>query len=846
MLKASLQSVWARKVRLLMSTFAIVLGVAFVAGSLMFTDTLNRTFTSVMNGTVGDVVVRPTDEARGHRTAGADARVLPASVVDSARRAPGAKQVDGVISSANAYVLDRKGHVIGGQGAPAFGVNYHDAQAAGGTPGMHVVTGRAPRGPGEIALDPTTMQRGGYRIGDQVSLITSGNPPRYRGKLVGTVAYADGSMAGSTLAALDTKTAQQLFLDGKNAYSTLWISAKPGTSQATLRDQIKPSIPAGYEVVTGKQASDEAASAIKKGLSFITTFLLVFAGVALLVGSFIIVNTFNMLVMQRTKELALLRALGASARQIKRSIVVEASIVGLIGSVLGVAAGVLLARGIVALLSVVGASLQMGEMLIKPRTVVVALVVGLLVTILAAWLPARRAAAIAPVTAMRLDPVEPESRTTRRAIVGFSLLLLGGLLILVGLRPGMSVWVLSVGMLVALLGTIAATVVLARPVVTLVGLLTRRAGIVSQLSRDNALRNPRRTAATASALMVGLTLVSMMTVFGASASSSVDETIAKQFRGDFVVGGLPGQAMPPKIAEQIRRVDGVKTVSPVRQAQGKIGGKTSVIQGVDAAAYLQVERPQLSAGSVHLTGSSVVLSQETAKGLNAHPGSRVTVTVDGLHVKTLTVSGILDDDATTAVGALVAMPTFTQLGGANKDASLSVVRQPDANIADVKAGISKVVTDVPTISVKNQTEYASEQRAPIDQMLMLIYGLLGLAIIIAALGVLNTLALSVLERTREIGLLRAVGLSKRQLRSMVRIESVAITLVGAVLGVLLGVAFGVAFQRSQADAGVSVLAIPFGKLALFLVLALVIGLIASWWPARRAANLRILDAIAAE
>ena len=845
MLSMSLKSLWARKLRLLMSTFAIVLGVAFVAGSLMFTDTLNRTFSGIMNGTVGDVVVRPSSAEGGHGT-GSDARLLPASVLDQARKAPGAEQVDGVVTSVSAYVLDRNGRVIDGQGAPAFGINYHDAKAADGAQGLHVVSGHAPTKYGEIALDPNTVERGEYRLGDTVAIVTPGNPPRYEGKLVGTISYANGSMAGATLAAVDTSTAQRLFLDGKDAYSSLWAAAKPGTSQQQLLDQIRPTVPKGYEAVTGKKASDEAASAIKKGLSFITTFLLVFAGVALLVGSFIIVNTFGMLVMQRTKELALLRALGASARQVQTSILIEALLMGLIGSLVGIGVGVLLAKGIVALLASIGADLHMSDMVIAPRTILVAIAVGLIVTMLAAWLPARRASKIAPVTAMRDDHVEPEAQVARRSIIGIVLAVAGAVLIVLGVRSGASLWLMVAGMLLALVGIIAATPLLARPIVGVVRTVTRGRAVESQLASDNALRNPRRTAATASALMVGMALVSMMTVFGASASGSVDAMIAKEFRGDFVVGGVRGQAMPTSIAAQIAKVDGVKTVSAVQQGFGQANGTRTWVQGVNPDSYAQVERVSVESGSPALKQDSVLVAKETADFFKLSPGGTVTLTMDTVHAEKLKVAGVLSSDASFTSGFIVDTRTYAKIGGVAKDASISVLKEPGASSQQVQKSIERIIADVPTLSVKDQNAYAAEQRAPIDSMLMLIYGLLGLAIVIAALGVLNTLALSVLERTREIGLLRAIGLSRRQLRTMVRYESVAITLVGAVTGIVLGVLFGIAFQHSQSDSGVNVLVIPWLRLVIFLLLAILIGIFAAWWPARRASKLKILDAIATE
>ena len=695
MLATSLKTVWARKLRLLMSTFAIVLGVAFVAGSLMFTDSLGKAFTGIMNGTVGDANVRLAQESGGHGSR-LGARIIPPSALEKARATDGVKQVDGVVTSISATVLAKDGKVIGGQGAPAFGVNFHTAKAAEGAEGLHITEGRAPTNNGEIALDPKTAERGGYRIGDTVSILTTGETPRYSGKLVGFASYANGSMVGTTLAVVDTKTSQKLFLDGRDGYTSLWVEAEPGTSQDDVVKALKPTVPEGFEVVTGKQASDEAASGIQDALSFITTFLLVFAGVALLVTD-------------------------------------------------------------------------------------------------------------------------------------------------------SSIWVFVTGMVLMLFGTIAATPVLARPVVRGIGALARRQGVVARLAEENSLRNPRRTAATTSALMIGLALVSMMTVFGASASGSIDALIAKSFRGDFVVSGQRSEPMSQSIAPSMKKVDGVREVSRQRYGDGTANDAPATFLAVDAATLDDVAPITVTQGSNALDDSKLLVSTDVAKAFNWKPGTQVRITVDGSHTRAVNVAGVFDkEDNNRQDDYVVTIPTFEAIGGAEKDNMLHVLAADSADRKKVQAGLEGVVKDIPTITVKDQEGYAAEQRAPIDSMLTLIYGLLGLAIVIAVLGIINTLALSVIERTREIGLLRAVGLSRRQLRSMVRLEAVTISLIGALIGVVLGTIFGVLFQRTQADSGVDVLVIPYGRLALFLVLAALVGVLAAWWPARRASKLNILSAIATE
>lgn len=851
MLKTSLKSVWARKVRLFMSTFAIVLGVAFVAGSFMFTDALNKAFMGIMQGQVADVNVRPSGGAtQGHGIPGGDARMLSPADVAKVQAVAGVKKAVGDISSPSAYVVDKDGKVIGGQGAPALALNYNNVPAAGGAESIKITSGRAPAKYGEIMLDEQTASRGHYVLGDTVSIMTPGDPPRYEGKLVGIMKYANGSMLGATLAAVDTSTAQKLFMNGRDGFQTIWVVADDAQgNQDALAKRVQAALPSGYEAVTGQKAAEESQNTIQKGLQFITIFLLIFAGVALIVGSFLIVNTFGMIVAQRSKELALMRALGASKRQIQTGVIIEAVVVGFVGSLLGLALGVALAHGIVALFSMVAGDMDLGEMTLAPRTVIIALVLGIGVTVMAAWLPAHRASTIAPVAAMREAGVEPASGTRGRTLSGLVLLLVGAALLTAQVITDGSIWLLVGGMLLALAGTVMVIPLVARPVADLVRAVTRRRGVVSQLAHDNTLRNPRRTAATASALTIGLTLVTMMSVFGASTRYSINKQINDQFTGDYVVAGLRGEMLSPAIAKSFDGVAGVDRIERTRVGVGSIpgGAKDLMVMGTNAKA---AESSKMASGSAKLSDASVIVDEAIAKKHGLALGKSVKLTVDGQRTKNVTVTGLLKANNSAGEQApvefLLTLPTFESIGGTAQDSQLTIYKKADADMATVSSALKAKVKDLPTISVQTRQEFAKTQSAAVDQMLMLIYGLLALAILIASLGILNTLALSVFERTREIGLLRAIGLSRRQLRAMVRLESVTITLLGAITGIVLGLIFGVVFRRSQQDNGITHLAIPWTSVVVFLVLAIIIGVVAAWWPARRAAKLKVLDAIATE
>jgi putative ABC transport system permease protein len=844
MLRASWKSLLARKLRLLMSAFAIVLGVAFVAGSLVFTDTLSRAFSNIMAESVGDVVVRPIGAGTDSSTL--SAKTLPASLATDLAKTDGAARADGNVNSLGVFVIDRLGKVIGGQGAPGIATGYRSGPAAHGRGGLSISSGRAPAKAGEITLDPQTAKKAGYKVGDIVPLVTSGSHPSLKATMVGVGSFAGGGMAGATLTMFDMRTAQQLFQGGKDVYSEIWVTAREGVSQAELRDRVQSALPAGVEALTGDKAADEAATEINKALSFISTFLLVFAGVSLVVGSFLIINTFSILVAQRSRELALFRALGASRRQVSRSVLFEALVMGFVGSTVGLALGFALALGIKALFALIGLDLSGSPLIFTPQTAVVSYLVGMLVTAFAAYLPGRRASRISPIEALRDDVAMPESSIRRRTLIGTAMIALGAAAMGVGLFTEISnaVAYIGGGILLVVLGVALASPVIGRPVVALVGVLYRRMfGTVGRLAEQNAIRNPRRTAATASALMIGLTLVSMMAVFGQSAKASIDKTIGESFSADYVVSNAVGVPFSPVIADQVAKVPGVGAVARFRYVGAKVGGETTQVGGIEPVPFAKAMKVRMDTGKIaDLTGQTLLVESKQAKSLGVAVGDKVTMSIAG-KASSYPVVGTFEGLPGIFSPYLTTLDAVSAAGVVPADNLAYVVRSPGADAARVRAGINGVIADLPTITLKDQSEFAAEQRAPIDQLLMLIYALLGLAVVIAVLGIVNTLALSVIERTREVGLLRAVGLSRRQLRTMVRLESMVISLLGAVLGVGLGLVFGVALQRSQADSGIEVLSVPFGQLLIFVVLAALVGVLAAVWPARRAARLDVLRAI---
>ncbi|MGL4743372.1 MAG: ABC transporter permease [Dermatophilaceae bacterium] len=850
MLRATWRGILAHKLRLLLSGLAVVLGVAFVAGTYIFTDTLDRAFTGLTSGAVGDVIVRPSGAGGDRGGVGSPTeRGVPADLAARLAAVPGAERADGRITSFGTFVVGKDGKVIGGAGPPGIAVNYAGGPAANGIPVAILERGRFPRASGEVVVDTATAERAGYRLGERMPLITSGAVPRVEVTVVGTADFGGSSLVGVSVVMLETSQAQQLFLGGAKTYSQLWVTAAAGTTQQELKASVDQVLADGFESVTGDAAAARAATRIDEALSFVNTFLLVFAGVALTVGAFLIVNTFSILVAQRSRELALLRAIGASRQQVSASVLFEAGVIGLVGSLVGAALGVVLALGIKAVFGRVGLDLSASDLVFRPRTAAVALAVGLLVTLAAAYLPARRAGRVAPVAAMRDDVALAESGLRWRVSVGAVLLVAGLVAMALGLADVGSepTYVLGGGIFGVIIGAALVSPVLGRPVLGGLGWLYRRMyGAVGRMAELNARRNPRRTAATASALMIGVSLVTMMAVLGDSAKASIDKSLAEDVVADYIVANAVGQSFSATVADDIEAVPGVARVARVRAASAEIKGGRDFVAGIDPTELSAVARPEVISGRLaDLGADTVAVSADFAAEWAIGLGSTLPLSYAGDTV-TARVVAVYTDDAVLQSDITLGLAAFDALGIPETDRTVYVVADAGADREELGRALDEVVAGLPTVGVSDQAEYAAQQREPIDQLLYIVYALLGLAVVIAVLGIVNTLALSVIERVREIGLLRAVGLSRRQLRTMLRLESVAIAVLGAVLGVGLGLVFAVALQRSLADDGIEVLAVPGGQLAGFVLVAGMVGVLAALWPGHRAARLDVLRAIATD
>ena len=842
MLRTALRNLLAHKGRLLMSGLAVVLGVAFTAGTLTFTDTLNKTFTDLFRDAAADVNVEPKatfDTGMAGMSMDSAASSVPASLVETVARLDGVTAAAGYVQAEGVYLLDADGRVADTGGAPGIGISWTESPELNSAT---IVDGRAPAGAREVAVDSATADELGYRVGDTVAVLTTG--PRIEAKLVGILRFGeDGGLAGASMTAFDVATAQRLLLTDKD-FSGISVAAADGVPNGELADRVAAAIGDGYDVTTREQkAADEAAS-LEDDLAFINTFLLVFAGVALFVGSFIILNTFSMLVAQRTRELALLRALGASRRQVTSSILLEALLLGVFGATLGLAGGYGLAHALKALFGKFGLTMD-GIRVMTAETVAWSYAVGVLVTLVAAYAPARRAAKTAPVAAMRADLVTTARPLRSRTLLGAAVASLGGVAMAGGAATD-ALGLVGLGAAGLVLGAIALSPVLAAPFVRAVGaVLPRLAGKTGQLSRENALRSPRRTAATSSALMIGLALVTAFSIIGSSARASVDKVVEDVLRADYVVSATMGQPFTADVAEHLRHVDGVVSVAQERYGTARVAGRQAFFSAYDPGALGDALSIDMVDGDLtDLTAQTLLVSAKEATDAGLSVGDSVTFEVANGRTRQLRVGGVYGDGNGLGPYA-ISMDTYTATGGLPLDQTLYVNVDPAADAAVVRAALEQVVTGYPVARLKDADGYKDEKRGGIDQMLLLINALLALSVLIAVLGVVNTLVLSVIERTRELGLLRALGMSRRQLRRMVRLEAVLISVYGAALGVGLGATLGLVLTLVLRSQGLTATSVPGRQLVLFLVLGAFIGIIAAALPARRAGRLNVLDAIAA-
>jgi putative ABC transport system permease protein len=850
-LRIAMRGLLARKLRTVLTGFAVVLGVAFVAGTFVFTDTIDASFKNLFERAHAgeDVAVEARQAVKEDFSA---APTMPASTLDRVRHLPGVKAAEGDVS-ADATLLDRTGKPILSGGPPTIIVS---ASTDSTFQALRYRQGGPPETADQIGLDRATANKYGWKVGDRVAL--AGRAPQKTYAVAGVATLGDSDSAGgSRFAVLELAEAQRM--TGHAGYDSISLAADGGTDPAQLKATVKRELGSGFTVRTGAEAAAQQAQDLSNALGFIRTALLVFAGVALLVGGFLIFNTFSVTVAQRTKEFALMRTLGASRRQVLRSVLAETIVIGLIASVLGIAAGLLLAPGLSALLASFGLDLGATSIVVQPRTIVVGLVVGLTATIVSGIVPARRATRVEPVEAMR-DSITPGvGRLRRRRVVGAAVVEgLGLAVLLVSLfaspgSAGTTAALLGLGVVLMMFGVAMLAPVLVAPLSSVVGRpLERFQGLTGRLARENAVRQPQRTAVTASALMIGLAIVVFVTIFAAGLKATVDKGIDDQVLASGIVMHKDGfSPLPAESARALRSVDGVALVSPVRFASGKLRGVagTKAATGVDPATAAKVLRLDVLTGPKdalsRLADDTAIMSKDLAASDHLGVGATVHVTTPLGRQRDYRVIATYDSSVGVVGGMIVTGAALERDWNAKDIAYALVNARPGVSPSALRDREAAALKGFPTTDPMTIDGFKANQRKQVDSLLGLIYALLSLSVIVALLGIVNTLALSVHERTRELGMLRAVGMTRRQVRRMVRAEAVITAIIGAVLGLALGVAFAAIVSRPLASQGFA-FAIPVPTLVLLLFLAAAAGTLAAIPPARRAARVDVLRAVTTE
>ncbi|GAB2922998.1 ABC transporter permease [Streptomyces heilongjiangensis] len=856
MLKATLRSFLAHKGRLLLSALAIVLSVAFVSGSLIFSDTVTRTFDRLFASTAADVTVGPKDDdLEGQLPSGA-VDTVPASLAQRVAKVDGVADTHVDAAVENITVVDQDNESVGPTtGAPTIATNWYPTDRSP----VELTSGHAPEGPGQALLDADTAKKKDVEIGDTLTVLAA--PGSFKVKIVGIATFTTTN-PGAALVFLDTPTAQSRLLGNPDAATGISVTAAPGVGDDELKERIAAALgPDRYTYQTADEQADSAAASLGGFLDVIKYVMLGFAGIATLVGVFLIVNTFSMLIAQRTRELGLLRALGADRRQVRRSVLTEAALLGLVGSTLGLAAGIGLAFGLIELMGAFGMNLKSTEMVVGVGTPIAAYVVGLGVTFVAAYLPARRAATVSPMAALSDAEIAGAGRPLRtRAVVG-AVVGAAGAAALVGCAvssdTGSAASLLGLGVVLTLIATVIAGPLLVRPVIRVLGgAFPALFGSIGRMSQRNALRNPRRTGATAAALMVGLALVAGMSVASASMTKSFDNEIDKTLGADFVVQNQNFQPFPQEVTDKVRDTEGAGLV--VRQRFAPVAVRLPDGKRVETTASAYDSRLDEVANVTYAQGDSAAALADGALGMDVgfarehrvRIGDKIPVRFPGGKDAELKVGAFTDQDTAdgfgTQGGFFFGTGTIERYVPGGQDSALYVNAAPGVGADTLRANLERTLDAYPQVQVRDQADYKELVRGQIAVLLYLVYALLGLAIVIAVLGVVNTLALSVVERTREIGLLRAIGLGRRQLRRMIRLESVVIAVFGAVLGLALGLVWGVCVQQVLALQGMKALAIPWGTVVAVVVGSAVVGVVAALLPALRASRMNVLAAIAHE
>ncbi|MCX4429711.1 ABC transporter permease [Streptomyces mirabilis] len=840
MFRLAVRNITTHRLRLLTTMLAVVLGVAFVAATLIFNATVSKGYQDeATRANAGvDVAVRATPQAQQHGQLSG----LTGNVLDKVRALPGVASARGQVSG-DTYVINRSGDVVGNA---SHGANFAP-DVDGKDPDHSIADGRAPQQSGEIALDTHTATKTAFHVGDTIRVVVDGSVMTE--KLVGLFTTDPAAGKGATFTLFDTATAQRLF-GSPGQYTRIAVKAAAGTSDQQLLKEITPVLGRNSEAITGTKLISDERAADASSINTLSNVFLAFAMVSLFVGIFLIANTFTMLVAQRAHELALVRAIGATRRQVVRAVQLEALIVGLISSAIGLVLGVLIASVLHTVLNgLMDAGLPGTDTVVSPGTIAGSLFAGTAVTVLAAWLPGRRASKIPPIAAMNSVNATPTQASLRlRNAMGFMITAIG-----VGLGArGMAVGSTSGGYLIGAgagllnVALVVLTPFLSRP---LLGLLnkpfTKWFGIDGKLATENARRNPRRTASTTAALMLGLTLVTAVTVVGTSIGSVLAKQTTGSLRADFTVSTINDRPLDPAVTAKIASVAGVTAASPIRtgavESVGKVTGYT--VTAVDPAEITRLLTLHYTAGNAAHLDSGLLVTEAAAERGHLHAGDSVTVTFADGKQQPLIVSGIIKANPLLS-NYLMSLQTLAPHIAEQRDDTI-LVKATAGHATDVQQRV-KTALHNPLVKLQDHRALEKEVTGSVALLLNMIYGLLGMALIISVLSVVNTMSLSVFERTQEIGMLRAIGMRREGIKRMIRLESIVISLFGSVLGVVVGAftawALGTVFSHSKLLSGYT-MQTPWERILLFLAASAAVGALAALWPARRAAALNTLQAI---
>ncbi|HKH25649.1 MAG TPA: ABC transporter permease [Acidimicrobiia bacterium] len=850
--KATIKGILARKLRLALTTLAVLLGVAFVSGTYVLTDTMERSFDLIFRRTVTDVdlVVRARDPYTG---GGSQRTRIPDTTLDGVRAVDGVATADGT-TFGYAQFVDRSGDSIQNGLAPTIGLSWPESEA-GPLELADDGISRPPRDDREVLVDEGTARDHGLAVGDRVRVLLQG--PAEQFTIVGLFGLkGQADLGGVTVAAFDLPTSERV-LASPGALDAIYVTTDPGVSAGTASRDLSAALGPRFEIVPAAQLAEERAEPVRQGVGNLRMALVGFAAVGLVVGSFIIFNTFAILIAQRTRELGLLRALGASRAQVLGSVVLEAVIVGVVAAGLGLAAGIGLAR---VLLRAVGfSSIGLGAPEANPvvlgRTVVAAVLVGVVVTVASALIPAVRAARTSPVAAINELPHGGSAPLRRRALVGVLVTIAGVGALVLGFRVDATqlaqrVQVVAVGALLAFFGVVMLVAALARSMARVIGWFLSRRGVTGRLAQGNAMRNPRRTAATSAALVVGLSLVCLVAIVSASVKSSIRTGVQEGVRADYILSAQGLTGFSPQVSERVASLPSVEATTGLRLGRVRIGERQQLLVAVDPAALRRVLDLDITAGDAQgLTTGGILVSRDEAEHYGVGPGDRLPLIYPLSGPVEVPVAGVYDRKQFTGgypvpLGVVSIASEEQNFGGVQQDTLVYVKARPGES-APARRQIDDAIGDAfPNVEIDSRTEFQDMQEGTVDQFVAGLVALLVLSEIIAVLGIINTLLLSVYERTRELGLLRVVGMSRIQVRRMVRGESIIIAVIGCLFGLGLGIFWGWAFTTALREQGLDQFDVPPLQVAVFLVFSVIAGVVAAWLPAWRASRLDVLEAIA--